>query len=83
MLTFSAELHPRCVEVPKKGDIVEFEYDSTAPKIGNPINPKIVRTRGDLIWENVVSNFNSSLTDATYSYGTSLFCLFTLFSLFS
>ena len=73
MLTFSAELHPRCVAVPKKGDIVEFEYDSTAPKIGNPINPKIVRTRGDLIWENVVSNFNSISTDATYSYGTSLF----------
>eukprot|EP00026_Physarum_polycephalum_P000218 Phypoly_transcript_00218.p2 GENE.Phypoly_transcript_00218~~Phypoly_transcript_00218.p2 ORF type:complete len:903 (-),score=85.00 Phypoly_transcript_00218:118-2826(-) len=45
--------------VPKKGDIVTIEYDNFVRK-DVPANPKIVRIRADLSWEDVLYDFVSN-----------------------
>eukprot|EP00026_Physarum_polycephalum_P003771 Phypoly_transcript_03785.p1 GENE.Phypoly_transcript_03785~~Phypoly_transcript_03785.p1 ORF type:complete len:728 (+),score=112.28 Phypoly_transcript_03785:126-2309(+) len=67
-LIFVADLHPRFTgDFPKTGDVVEFEYDSKMPKTGSPVNPKIVRTRGDLNWDDVLYEESSSDSGDVFS----------------
>eukprot|EP00026_Physarum_polycephalum_P002682 Phypoly_transcript_02690.p1 GENE.Phypoly_transcript_02690~~Phypoly_transcript_02690.p1 ORF type:complete len:880 (+),score=98.16 Phypoly_transcript_02690:33-2672(+) len=51
---------PSSVEVrsyPKKGDIVMLSYEKLS-SLGIPVEPKLVRIRTDLSWEEVVINYN-------------------------
>lgn len=41
---------------PKRGDIVSFSYDNFSQR-SLPVNPKILRIRTDVTWENVVQDF--------------------------
>lgn len=51
--TFPAEYHH---EVPvKEGDIVTFSYDSYSRRKLIPVNPKIIRVRNDISWQQVVA----------------------------
>jgi hypothetical protein len=43
--------------IPRVGDVVSFSYERHARKDG-PYNPKIVRIRTDILWEDVVLNSN-------------------------
>jgi hypothetical protein len=46
--------------IPKTGDIVTFEHDAFSRR-DVPINPKIVRIRKDMNWENVVYDYRQSM----------------------
>ena len=45
-------------ELPNKGDIVTFSYDSYARR-SEPVNPSIIRIRQDMTWDDVVRNYES------------------------
>lgn len=55
-MLFKADLHQSLGDRPKVGDVVTFEYETKAYKIGNPVNAKIVRIRTDLNWDNVIDS---------------------------
>lgn len=51
-LQFNVAAH-EVAEVPKRGEVVTFTYDSYSPN-EIPVNPKLYRTRTDVSWEDVV-----------------------------
>jgi hypothetical protein len=47
---------------PKKGDVVSFLSDLHSRREA-PVNPKIFRLRDDLLWEDVVANYENDKMD--------------------
>lgn len=50
--------------VPKKGDIVTFEYNSFS-RYALPVAPNITRIRKDIDWQHVVREYASDSNDGT------------------